>query len=440
MKKRDLILLSVLVVCAVVFGILLMFIRANTSFINFNIPSSEIVENNQSTLDSTDYGLLVERELEVPALYKKGEFASAKILNIPENFKISLFAGGLNGPRFIDFTAQNNIILTDQDAGKLLLLTNSQDLDYTNEIIEIDTGLRNPHGIDYYEGDLYVAEETQVVRYSDLQEDGEYTSKTTIISELPTGGHVTRTVVIGPDEKLYLSIGSSCNVCVESDYRRAAIMRYDLDGSNEEVFATGLRNTPGFVFEPAERFLEGYRQFGVQDAFGKDFLMWGVDMGRDLIGDDLPVEEVNIIGEGGNYGWPYCHGAGVVNPEYSDRQSFCTNQTVVPAYEMQAHSAPIGLSFISEESQLPDSFMQNLFVAFHGSWNRTVPTGYKVVRIDTSEENSEPVNFVTGWLGSDGKAWGRPVDIKFDANSSIFITDDRAGAVYKVFYIHSRIQ
>ena len=187
--------------------------------------------------------------------------------------------------------------------------------------------------------------------------------------------------------------------------------RYNIDGSGGELIASGLRNTVGFTWDPAGE-------------------LWGTDNGRDNIGDDLPPDEVNIITPGKNYGWPFCYGAGVVNPEYADdpqRVSFCES-TEPPAVELQAHSAPLGLRFL-EDPAWPPEWQDNLFIAFHGSWNRTQPTGYKVVRVDRDRQVSD---FITGWLDpNSGDYWGRPVDIIF-ANNKMYISDDFSGSIYEV--------
>jgi glucose/arabinose dehydrogenase len=315
------------------------------------------------------------------------------------------------------FDDSGNLLVTDKSAGKIYLLKDSDNNGVVENAILIDEGLTNPHGIDFYNGDLYIGETHQVVVYKDWQQDGRYSSKQVLIPDLPTGGHNTRTVVIGPDNYLYVSIGSSCNVCEEVDERRAAIVKYNLEGENEEIFAKGLRNTVGFVF--------------------KDRQIWGVDNGRDLLGDDLPVEEVNIIELGRFYGWPFCHGAGIYNPEYPEKEEFCLNNSESPTYEMQAHSAPLGLRFFPEdleERNFPQTLKENLFIAFHGSWNRTVPTGYKIVRIDTSNEEANTIDFITGWILPDGSVWGRPVDVIFDDQGIMYISDDYSGTIYRVEY------
>jgi glucose/arabinose dehydrogenase len=253
--------------------------------------------------------------------------------------------------------------------------------------------------------------------YRTIKLDGSYSKKEVLINDIGGGGHVTRTIVIGPDEKIYVSIGSTCNVCEETDPNRAAVVQYNLDGSGGKLFASGLRNSVGIVFH-------------YSNALNKSQL-WSVDNGRDDIGDNLPLEEVNIIEQGKNYGWPYCHSFLEVNPEFPERFSYCKMQTQPPAFGMQAHSAPLSISFPPLVSAW-QGLSNVAFIAFHGSWNRTVPTGYKVVHLDTTNSNSQTIDFISGWYETDGNVWGRPVDIKFDSTGRMFISDDKAGAIYLV--------
>ncbi len=430
--KKTIGFISIVILLGV-FGYAVYFIYSNTSLLRSGLTNDQLADNNFNTVDSTntvavqndnmevaaDYFNLPPQVLSVPEQYKIGTFEQELILNVPEGFTVSLFVAGLDEPRFIDFDQENNMIVADKGAGVIYLLKDNDRDGIADQKIVIDEGLRVAHSVFYYQRDLYAAEENKISVYRELQTDGTYSDRQVLVSDLPAdGGHSTRTVIIGPDEKMYVSVGSSCNVCEETDGRRAAIMRYDLDGSNGEVFASGLRNTVGIEF------------FNGQ--------LWGVNNGRDRIGDDIPQEEVNIIKQGKHYGWPYCYADGVVNPEYEgERESFCANETAFPKYLMQAHSAPLGLEFMDtaqDSMNFPPAFKDNLFIGFHGSWNRTVPTGYKVVRIDTTSNTNQVINFITGWLQEDGTAWGRPVDVEFDNQGMLFITDDKAGAIYRVEY------
>ncbi|MDP3964254.1 MAG: PQQ-dependent sugar dehydrogenase [bacterium] len=396
------------------------FIAENTAWLNFDISELAIKENNlnPNTNASPDNGdeldKLAASAINIPPEYAIGAFAIARQLNLPEGFAISVYAAGLDAPRFFDFDSDNTLIVADKGSGKLIELPDQDADGVADEVRTIDNGLRNVHSVDWHDGVLYVAEESQIVMYS-KNGGTAYDPKLPLIRDLPSdGGHSTRTVVVGPDNALYVSVGSSCNICEESDRRRAAVVRYNLDGGGEEIFAEGLRNSVGIVFHGDE--------------------LWSVDNGRDRIGDNLPPEEVNILTKGKHYGWPYCYGRGEANPEFPERAEFCQTETAFPRYEMQAHSAPLGLGFLPETHAFPAAMNNDLFIAFHGSWNRTVPTGYKVVRIDTSQDSPGATNFISGWLENNGDAWGRPVGIGFDNNGVMYVSDDKAGAIYRVTY------
>lgn len=392
MKIKPLALAAIIILL----GIIFVFTRRNTSVLNQ--PTTADIKQNNTTTVQQERNDMLDLALVPQEILVNGE---THTLNLPEGFSISVFADGLESPRSFTFDDGGNMYVSDKGTGKIILIRQNSSQK------EIDNGLRSIHGIEWHENSLYIAEEDKVSVYENIDSDGNYEIKKVLVSGLPTGGHSTRTIRISPDKKIFLSTGSSCNLCEEKDKRRAAITTYNLDGSNEETFATGLRNSVGIVFYKGQ--------------------LWGVDNGRDLLGDDLPVEEVNIIQNGKHYGWPYCHGNLLVNPEYKDKETFCKTQTQAPTFEMQAHSAPLGLAFT------PDGFLKNnLVVPFHGSWNRTVPTGYKVIRFDMSVSNPQPINFITGWLDTNGKVWGRPVDVIFDKNNNLYITDDSAGVIYKV--------
>jgi glucose/arabinose dehydrogenase len=239
---------------------------------------------------------------------------------------------------------------------------------------------------------------------------------TPIVSNLPDGGHSTRTIVFGADGKLYVSIGSSCNVCKEKDPRRAAVVRYNADGTGEDIFATGLRNSVGLAWHPTTKEL------------------WGTDNGRDMLGDDVPPDEINIIRQGQNYGWPNCYADRVPDAEFGSPE-FC-RKTEPPVAKLQAHSAPLGLAFYTG-TQFPKEYHGDLFVAFHGSWNRSKKTGYKVVRLRIGNGRVNDVrDFITGWLSPDGReeVLGRPVDLVVGKDGGLYLSDDAAGVIYRIGY------
>jgi len=311
-----------------------------------------------------------------------------RTLRIPARFKIEVYAAGFDRPRLLAINPQTgDLYVTDTGAGEVWNVSKKE---------KVLSGIKSVHGIAFFEGDLYLASTTSIFRYQNGKLE-------TLVNNLPSGGHYTATLVFGPDGKMYVSRGSSCNVC-EGEKRRAAILRFDKNGENEEVFATGLRNDVGMTFHPQTKEL------------------WTTENGRDYLGNNLPPEEINIIREGKHYGWPYCYSANVPDPDFGSTE-ICADKEP-PYIEMQAHSAPLGLRF--------DGEAKNLYIAFHGSWNRTTPTGYKVVRISNPLGEAKIADYITGWRTGKAAAWGRPADVIFDEAGNMYISDDAAGVIYRL--------
>jgi glucose/arabinose dehydrogenase len=278
------------------------------------------------------------------------------------------------------------------------------------------SGLNRPHGMAFHDGWFYIANTDGVVRVK-IDSSGHAVGTPEQVNHYSSGGmHWTRSIAFGPDGRMYVAAGSDCNVCVEKDSTRAAVMQYDENGKNGRVYARGLRNAVGIAFNPATGDL------------------WVSQNERDNIEPDhqnLPPEELNIIHDGGDYGWPYCYGDRIPNPEFND-QARCAN-TIPPALEMQAHSAPLSLTFLKDATQLPAAERGDALIAFHGSWDRDEPTGAKVVRVHI--QNNTPVSyddFITGWQGPDGKRWGRPVDVAVLHDGSLVISDNSSGEIIRV--------
>jgi glucose/arabinose dehydrogenase len=279
-------------------------------------------------------------------------------------------------------------------------------------------GLEYVHSVAFHEGALYAAAEDRVVRLSDFGPDGAARRITPIISDLPTGAtdlynHRTRTIVFGPDGKLYLSVGSSCDVCVEQSPLRAAVLRSNPDGSDLEVFAAGLRNSVGIAFRPYTDEL------------------WGLDMGRNNLGPDLPPEELNRIEAGKTYGWPYCFGDGVPNPEFNDPARCAAAER--PRYLFPAHWAPLGLTFY-DGLNFPPAYTGDALAAFHGSAADQTGerVGYNVVRVRFRDGNPVGHEDLLRGFVIDGAVWGRPAGVLVDRDGSLLVSDDFGGRIFRV--------
>jgi glucose/arabinose dehydrogenase len=353
---------------------------------------------------------IVVRFAGVPVHAQPSEKRLQDRLTLAEGHRLNIFASGLDGPRLMQLTADGDLIVSETDGGKVTLLSRDGDRDGKSDGKNtLADGLDQPHGL-WLDGDkLYVAEESHVLRYDF---DGkELTNRTVVLKGLPEGGgHSTRTIKRGPDGYLYVTAGSSCNVCIEEHPWRAAMMRFR-EGGEPELFASGLRNTVGFDWQPSTG------------------ILYGVDNGRDRMGDDVPPEELNVINKGGFYGWPYHHGVDIVDPDYGGDMPKNLEATP-PAHTFIAHSAPLSIRFLTRQK---DPAMNNTaLVTLHGSWNRSKKSGYEIIKLSWKDDGSisdEP--FLTGCEEDEDVAC-RPVDIAEAADGAIFVSDDETGAIYRI--------
>ena len=335
-------------------------------------------------------------------------------IRVPEGFAIGLHADALPGVRFLHARPDGALLATAPRAGTVWRIEPDRDGDGRSDgrsaLLE---GLDRPHGIDVHEGWLYVAVADGVLR-APLAEDGSVAGEPSrVVDGLPEGGnHWTRTVRIGPDGWMYVSVGSSCNVCFEADERRAALLRFRPDGSQGAIHASGLRNSVGFDWQPET------------DA------LYATDNGRDLLGDDFPPCELNRIEAGGFYGWPVANGDRVLDPDLGEGSEARAAASIPPAHAFGAHTAPLGIRFLRHPDQ-PPAYRGAALVALHGSWNRTEKSGYKVVSLHWNDAGLEERDFAVGFE-VDEDVIGRPVDVAEGPDGTIYLSDDYAGSIYRV--------
>ena len=316
-------------------------------------------------------------------------------LRLPAGFAITLYAK-TESPRMMAFSPGGTLLATSEAGGTVTALPDPKHTGHASALVNVLQDLNGPHGIAFHNGHLYIAEVTRLLRY-DWDEAHLRATAGTVIAGLPESGeHMTRTILFA-NNRLYVSAGSSCNVCTESDPRRAAVSEMKEDGSEQHVFARGLRNAVGLAFNE------------------RTGTIWATDNGRDWLGDDLPPDEINDLGlGGGDFGWPYCYGNQVPDTTFGGSAAHCRD-TTPPRVELQAHSAPLGLVFY-KGAMFPAEYQGDLFVAFHGSWNRSVPTGYKVVRVKMNGRGEPEAveDFISGWIAPGesrrGKWKGVPLD------------------------------
>lgn len=342
-------------------------------------------------------------------------------LKLPPGFSISVAARGIDGARMLLVLPDGSLLVSQPNAGMVRrLFDRDGDGRYDEQQFAVE-GLSTAHGMAFHRQKLYLAGVVQILA-ADLGADGKF-GEWRKIADLPrSGSHSRRTLAVGPaDGRLYVTVGSTCNNCEESNPEHAAVLSMRLDGGDRRIFAKGLRNTMGFGFHPATREL------------------WGMDHGSDWRGDDKPPEELNRIEVGKDYGWPYCYMDRRVDihsdpPRGKTREQYCA-ATEPAALGYQAHSAPIGMAFY-DGALFPAEYRGDAFVAMQGSWNRKVPVGHSVVRIRF--QSGKPlgfVDFLTGFLSADGQThFGTPAGLAVDRDGSLLISDDSTGLIYRVRY------
>ena len=336
-------------------------------------------------------------------------------IELPPGFRIHLFAGDVPNARSMTLSPGGTLFVGTRGAGRVYALVD-RDQDFrADTLFVVDQGLNMPNGVAFRDGALYVAEVNQVRRYDDIEAHLEDPPAPVVVNDsFPRDGHHGwKFIRFGPDDRLYVPVGAPCNVC-ERDDPYASITRMQPDGSGLEVFARGVRNTVGFDWHPETGEL------------------WFTDNGRDQLGDDVPPDELNRAPEDGlHFGFPYCHGGDIPDPEFGGGRD--CGEFVPPAQKLGPHVASLGMRFYTGE-MFPEEYRHQIFIAEHGSWNRSEKIGYRValVRLEGNRAVSYEV-FARGWLQGQ-QAWGRPVDVLVMPDGSLLVSDDQAGMIYRIMY------
>ena len=360
---------------------------------------------------------LISCEPKNKALEKKDDPQLSK-LKLPEGFSISFFATDVNNARSLALGDNGTVFVGNRKGKNVYALVDADGDGVAEKKYTVANDMNAPNGVAFHDGALYIAEIDKVYRIDNIESTLENPAKPVLINDsFPSEEHHGwKYIAFGPDGKLYVPVGAPCNICNDSekDKRFASITRMNADGSGLEVYAHGIRNSVGFAWHPQTKEL------------------WFTDNGRDELGDDMPADELNIASQKDeHFGYPYCHAGVIPDPEFGKGKN-CGDYKA-PASTLTPHGAALGMKF-NTGSMFPEQYKNQIFIAEHGSWNRSKPIGYRIM-VATIDGNAvtgyKP--FIEGWL-TNGEAWGRPVDVLFLKDGSMLISDDHANAVYRVTY------
>jgi glucose/arabinose dehydrogenase len=332
-------------------------------------------------------------------------------LKVSEGLRVGLFARDLGKARGMTFSPEGVLLVSDMGgSGSIYALPDRNGDGIADEKKVVLKGLNNTHGLAFYGNQLFITEKTQVSRYN-WDNQNLVASLDKKLFDLPNpGGHFTRTIVFDKLGQMYVSLGSSCNVCNEKEPFFASVIVSDANGKTPEIYAKGLRNSVALAIDPITQEL------------------WGAENGRDLLGDNIPPEEINIIKSGKNYGWPFCYGNKIADTAFSPEAITKCPETESMIYGMPAHNAPLGMAFVPENFK--SDWKDDLVVALHGSWNRSTPDGYKVVRLDREGNMVKGMEDLLSGFIIGSSAEGRPVDVIFDNKGNLYVSDDKSGNIY----------
>lgn len=339
-------------------------------------------------------------------------------IKLPKGFFISIFAEVENA-RSLAITPNGTIFVGNRNEDKVYAIKDTDGDGKADKKWVVASGLNMPNGVAFRNGDLYVAEVSRILKFPDIENRLESPGKPQVVyDKYPTEAHHGwKYIAFGPDGKLYVPVGAPCNICESKNPVYASITRMNPDGTGMEVFANGIRNSVGFTWHPTTKEI------------------WFTDNGRDSMGDDVPPCELNSANRAGlHFGYPYCHGGTIKDPEFGNKRP-CSD-FIKPAQNLGAHVAPLGLKFYTGK-MFPGEYQNQLIIAEHGSWDRSKKNGYKLslVKVDANSKATSYTPFATGWLDeSSQKVWGRPVDVLLLPDGSMLVSDDQANVIYRITY------
>lgn len=373
-----------------------------------------VVTNNVDRPETSSDAVLSLKSMTMPIKATPADKLPLDKLHLPDGFKLEVYASGLANGRSMQLGDKGTLFVGTRIAGRVYAVT---ERDGKREVKIIAKGLHRPNGVAFHEGTLYVAEISKISKFPDIEANLDHPpAPVSVYEDLPKDeAHGWKFIKVGPDGKLYVTVGSPGNSLIPPD-THAQIRRMDLDGKNVEVVARGVRNTVGFDWNPRTRQL------------------WFTDNGRDWISEDLPNDELNVLAEPGkqHFGFPYCHQGNFTDPEYGWGRS--CDEFTAPVALLGAHTASLGMRF-STGSQFPDAYRNGIFIAQHGSWNRTKKSGGQVVfaKLDDSGKIVSVEPFLTGFL-ENNELIGRPVDVQVAHDGALLVSDDLNGAIYRISY------
>ncbi|QNL21739.1 sorbosone dehydrogenase family protein [Hyphobacterium sp. CCMP332] len=340
-------------------------------------------------------------------------------IKLPAGFEIDIY-GKADNARSLSLGSKGTVFAGNRSGNSVYALRDEDGDNYAEKVFVVyDKFKDSPNGVAFKDGNLYVAEISKIWVFRDIENNLSNPPKPELIyGGYPTDGHHGwKYIAFGPDDLLYVPVGAPCNICKSENPIYASITRMDVSNAKPEIFAEGIRNTVGFTWHPETKEL------------------WFTDNGRDWLGDDEPPCELNHAPKKGlHFGYPYCHGGVIADPEFGDKRP-CSDFKK-PAQNLGPHVAPLGLKFYTG-NMFPQVYKNQILIAEHGSWNRSTPIGYRITMVSLDGDRSLGYSdFASGWLQEDGTAWGRPVDVLVMPDGAVLVSDDKAGVIYRITYIN----